>query len=59
VIESGTLPVQKVLVADLGGIGRVAEDAGVSGPAVFVVGEVVRYREKLLGYATSCEGVST
>jgi uroporphyrin-III C-methyltransferase len=58
VIESGTLPGQKVLVADLGEIGRQMEEAGVTGPAVFVVGEVVRYREKLLGYATSCEGVS-
>ena len=29
-----------------------------AGPAVFVVGEVVRYREKLLTLSASCEGVS-
>jgi uroporphyrin-III C-methyltransferase len=49
VIESATLPGERVLVGDLGDIGRVAWAAGVTGPAVFVVGEVVRFREKLLG----------
>jgi uroporphyrin-III C-methyltransferase len=47
VIESATLPEQRVIVGELAGI---ADQAGVvAGPAVFVVGEVVRYREKLLG----------
>lgn len=58
VVESGTLPAQKVLVADLRGIGRVTDDAGVTGPAVFVVGAVVRHRDKLLNVSASCEGAS-
>ncbi len=57
VIESATLPAQRAFVAELAEIGRVAEDAAISGPAVFVVGEVVRYRERLLGLVNSCEGV--
>lgn len=55
-IESGTLPAQRVVTDTLAGIGR----AGVAAPAVFVVGEVVRYREKLLGLAppvVASEGV--
>lgn len=51
VVESGTLPGQRVFVADLADIGAVAERADIRGPAVFVVGEVVRYRSKLLGLA--------
>jgi uroporphyrin-III C-methyltransferase len=51
VIESATLPTQKVLVASLQEIGQATEAASIQGPAVFVVGEVVRYREKLLGMA--------
>jgi uroporphyrin-III C-methyltransferase len=58
VIESGTLPAQRVLVGDLADIGLRAEDAAIGGPAVFVVGEVVRYREWLTSYATSCEGAT-
>jgi uroporphyrin-III C-methyltransferase len=54
-IESATLPNQRILIGDLAGIGRQAED--ITGPAVFVVGEVVRYRERLLGLAQhSLEG---
>ncbi|WP_227254406.1 uroporphyrinogen-III C-methyltransferase [Frigoriglobus tundricola] len=51
VIESGTLPTQKVLVADLLGIGHATEGASITGPAVFVVGAVVRYRDQLLALA--------
>ena len=58
VIESGTLPGQRVFVADLADIGRVADEARITGPAVFVVGEVVRFREKLLSLTASCEGAS-
>lgn len=56
VIESATLPAQRVLVGDLSEIGRMAESAMLAGPAVFVVGEVVRYREKLMSFAASREG---
>jgi uroporphyrin-III C-methyltransferase len=55
VIESATLPEQRVRVGDLSDIGGRID--GISGPAVFVVGEVVRYRETLLGLVRSCEGV--
>jgi uroporphyrin-III C-methyltransferase len=46
VIESGTLPGQRVLVAELSDIGGIVEAAAITGPAVFVVGEVVRYAQK-------------
>jgi uroporphyrin-III C-methyltransferase len=49
VIESATLPAERVRVGDLSDIGTQLD--GVTGPAVFVVGAVVRYREKLLGLA--------
>ena len=58
VVESGTLPAQRVLVGDLSDIGSIADGAALVGPAVFVVGEVVRYREKLLTLSASCEGAT-
>ena len=54
VIESGTLPTQRVVVADLAGIGAELERHAVAGPAVLVVGEVVRFREQLLRL-TACQ----
>lgn len=59
VIESGTLPAQRIVVGNLSDIGRGVEAVSIRGPAVFVVGEIVRYREKLLGllHATAA-GVS-
>ncbi len=51
VVRNGTLSGQTVSTADLATI--ATEAAGDCGPAVFVVGEVVRYREKLLGLATT------
>jgi uroporphyrin-III C-methyltransferase len=53
VIESGTLPGQRVLIGDLTDIGALADAARLSGPALFVVGEIVRYREKLHGTIAS------
>ena len=53
VIESGTLPAQRVLVGDLSDIGGRVEAATIRGPAIFVIGEVVRFREKLLGLAAN------
>ena len=41
VIESGTLPGQRVFVGELSEIGGVLEGAAIKGPAIFVVGEVV------------------
>lgn len=57
VIESATLSTQRVLISDLSEIGRAAEEAAITGPAVFVVGEVVRHREKLLRIVPSSAGV--
>lgn len=46
VIQSGSLPEQQVVVGELATIAELSAD--VTGPAVFVVGEVVRWREKLM-----------
>jgi uroporphyrin-III C-methyltransferase len=51
VIESGTLPQQRVYVSTLEKIGSVMDSVAVTGPAVFVVGEIVRYRERLIAIA--------
>jgi uroporphyrin-III C-methyltransferase len=52
VVENATTQRERVVVAPLA---RIVEDAaGIEGPAVFVVGEPVRYRERLLGLASSC-----
>ena len=59
VIESGTMPSQRVIAGDLGDIGRLSERENISGPAILVVGEVVRFREKMLGLSImSAEGDS-
>jgi uroporphyrin-III C-methyltransferase len=54
VIESGTLPDQRVLVSELGDIGDVATQ--VKGPAVFVVGEVVARARNLTPQPPSLRG---
>ncbi len=47
IIEKGTLPDQRVIVSTLGDIAVRAEEAGVKPPAVLVVGDVVKLRERL------------
>ncbi|MEW6034850.1 MAG: uroporphyrinogen-III C-methyltransferase, partial [Chloroflexota bacterium] len=47
VICEGTLPSQRTVTGTLGGIVDKAREAGVTPPAVLVVGEVVALREKL------------
>lgn len=49
IIESGTLPSERIIVGELRGIGHQADRAKITGPAIFIVGEVVRYRSELLG----------
>jgi len=49
VISRGTCPDQEVVVADVSGIAHAA--AGLPGPALVVVGEVVGLRERLRGRA--------
>ena len=46
-IEWGTLPRQRTVVATLGDIVAKATEAGIGSPAVAVVGDVVRMREAL------------
>jgi uroporphyrin-III C-methyltransferase len=53
VVEAATTPRERVVVALLARIADAA--AGVEGPAVFIVGEPVRFRERLLGLVASGE----
>lgn len=47
IIENGTTETQRTIVAPLIGITDAARDAGIVPPALIVVGEVVRMRDKL------------
>ena len=49
-IMDGTLPTQRVVEAPLGELAKAVADAGIGAPAVVVIGEVVRLREKLAWY---------
>jgi uroporphyrin-III C-methyltransferase len=51
VIERASTPAQRVIDGTLGTISELSEAAGVVSPAVFVVGECVRFRERLLALA--------
>ncbi|MCM3727963.1 uroporphyrinogen-III C-methyltransferase [Neobacillus cucumis] len=48
VIEQGTREEQRTVTGTLSSIGSVVEKEGVQNPAMIVVGEVVRFRERLL-----------
>ncbi len=47
ILENGTRGDQRTIVGELASIGELALLEGVQAPALFVVGEVVKYREKL------------
>src|SRR5690349_21644539 len=47
VVEWGTYPRQRTLIATVGTIAREAERAGIGAPALLVIGEVVTLRERL------------
>jgi len=47
VIQWGTTPVQKTVTGMLGDIAALAKEAGISAPAVTIVGDVVRFRPDL------------
>jgi len=49
-IDNGTRPNQQVLTATLETIAEKAAKAGVKGPAILIIGSVVRLREKLDWY---------
>jgi uroporphyrin-III C-methyltransferase len=50
IIENGCTEKQRVVTGVLGNIADVAEREGVKAPAIIVVGDVVRVREKLLSF---------
>jgi uroporphyrinogen III methyltransferase/synthase len=50
VIQWGARPAQRTLTATLGNIATLAREAGLTNPAVVVVGEVVRLRDELRWY---------
>lgn len=47
IIQSGTLPSQKVITGPLKQIGSLAKNAGIKPPGVIIVGHVVSLRDKL------------
>ncbi len=47
IIQSGTLPTQKVVSGRLSEIGSLAKKAGIKPPGIIIVGSVVSLREKL------------
>lgn len=53
VIESGTLPNERITVSTLEEIGEALDVLTITGPAIFIVGEVVRYRDELLNVANA------
>ncbi|MBN1609095.1 MAG: uroporphyrinogen-III C-methyltransferase [Polyangiaceae bacterium] len=50
VIERGTTARQRVFVGDLGSMPRLIDEHGVQPPAMAIIGEVVKLREKLAWY---------
>jgi uroporphyrin-III C-methyltransferase len=55
VIASATLPEQGIVVSTLTGLAAEAEAAHLQGPAVVVVGEIVRVRSELLKLASDLQ----
>lgn len=47
IVENGTYPFQRTVIGDLQDISRRARKTGIKPPAVVIVGEVVRLREKM------------
>jgi uroporphyrinogen III methyltransferase/synthase len=59
VVQWGTRPTQRTVTATLATIAEVVERARIHPPAVLVVGEVVRLRDKLNWYERSRDGGPT
>ena len=47
VVENGSLPTQRVITAELGELPGAAARAGISPPALIVIGDVVRVRDRI------------
>jgi len=56
-VEKGTTPHQRVLVADLTSIADLVAESDVHGPTLLIVGEVVRLRRNLEWFSTEKEDV--
>jgi uroporphyrin-III C-methyltransferase len=50
IIQNGTMPNEKVGIGTIDSILQVAKDNKLSSPAIIVIGEVVRERNKLNGF---------
>lgn len=48
IIQNGTTPKEKVGVGTILTIEKIVEEQGLSNPAIIIIGEVVKHREKLL-----------
>ncbi|WP_445382906.1 uroporphyrinogen-III C-methyltransferase [Robiginitalea sp. IMCC43444] len=53
VIQEGTTPNEKVAIATVDSIERAVNDKGLSNPAIILIGEVVRLREKVISVLSS------
>jgi uroporphyrin-III C-methyltransferase len=47
VVENGTTPLQRVITAPIQNLPQLAAEANVRPPAVIVIGEVVRFRDRI------------
>ena len=47
VVENGTTPLQRVISAPIEHLPQQAAEAGLQPPAVIVIGEVVRFRDRI------------
>lgn len=59
ILENGTRGNQRTIVGELATIGELALSGNVQAPALLVVGEVVRYREKLLALSADLAATSS
>ena len=57
-VRWGTYDGQQTITGTLGTIALEAERAGMRAPAVIIVGEVVRLRERLKWFEESLEGIN-
>ncbi len=55
-VEQATLPEQRVLTGDLRSLPALAESAAMKPPALLIVGEVVRLRDRLAWYTAGAIG---
>jgi uroporphyrin-III C-methyltransferase / precorrin-2 dehydrogenase / sirohydrochlorin ferrochelatase len=57
IVADGTLPEQRVVVSHLGALATAAQAAGITSPALVVIGEVVRLRQRLRWFDLETDSV--